>query len=78
MLSTSRPTAVCGAADSAAGCQGWRSQTKGEKRRADWAKLASDQAAQGFHLPRGAGSQGYSQFKTSSFPVYNTGSLFLS
>ena len=34
---------------------GWRSQTKGEKRRADWAKLASDQAAQGFHLPRGAG-----------------------
>ena len=58
--------------------QGVRSTTEGEKRRDDWAELAPDQAAQGFHLPRGAGGQGHSQFKTSSFSVHNTGSLLLS
>ena len=44
---------------------GWRSQTKGEKRRADWAKLASDQAAQGFHLPRGPFTSPAFQFKSN-------------
>jgi len=37
--------------DSAAGREGWRSQTEGEKRRDDWAELAPDQAAQGFSCP---------------------------
>ena len=56
--------------------QGWRSQTKGEKRMADWAKLASDRAAQGFHLPRGAAVLP-SSFIHLTFTSH-TGSLVLS
>jgi len=37
--------------DSAAGREGWRSQTEGKKRKDDWAELAPDQAAQGFSCP---------------------------
>ena len=48
---------------------GWRSQPKGEKRRADWAKLASDQAAQGFHLPRSLLASPAFQFYSLDFHV---------
>ena len=55
--------------DSAAGREGWRSQTEGEKRRDDWAELAPDQAAQGFPCHGGRGGSAAFHFYSSNFHV---------
>ena len=73
------PIPTPAAADSAAGRQGWRSQTGGEKCRDDWAELAPDQAAQIFPC-RGARTQPtfLPSNSTQSAFTPQTGSLFLS
>ena len=59
--------------------QGVRSTTEGEIFKGTDGACA-DPGTQNFpcHGGGAAGGQGHSQFKTSSFPVHNTGSLVLS
>ena len=75
MLSTSRPTAVCGAADSAAGCQGWRSQTKGESEGMTGRSLLQTRQRKLFPAPQKPASP--SSFISAAFTSH-TGSLLLS
>ena len=55
---------------------GLASPDQGGKQEANGGKLAFIRAVQAFTCH--GGGQGHSQFKTSSFSVHNTGSLFLS
>ena len=66
------------AADSAAGREGWRSQTEGEKRRDDWAELAPDQAAQGFPCHGAQNGSAAFQSYQLDFHVTTQPSLILS